>query len=188
MSIPQTPTPAKYILSILSASWETFWPDLRTELENRLGPVDSCTEPIAFTQTTYYNEELGSPIFRRLLSFSNLRKMEELAEIKIFTNAIENRLARNGKRTLNLDPGYLTLERLVLATGKNFTHRIYLGRQIWADLTLIFQNGKWQSLPWTFPDYATLEMQTLLGDIRQMYHAQAKEWKEKNNANNRQSC
>lgn len=177
MSIPQTPAPAKYILSILSASWDTFWPDLQTELEDRLGPTDYCSGLIAFTQTTYYDKELGSPIFRRLLSFSNLRNMEELPEIKIFTNALENRLAKQGNRTLNLDPGYLTLERLVLATGKNFTHRVYLGQQIWADLTLVFHGGKWQNLPWTFPDYATAEIQEYLSSIRQTYHAQIRDRK-----------
>ncbi len=187
MSIPQTPAPAKYILSILSSTWDEFWPELQAELESRLGPADYCSELIAFTQTTYYDKELGTPLFRRLLSFSDLRNMEELPTIKIFTNAIENRQSQMGKRTINLDPGYLTLERLVLATGKNFTHRVYLGQQIWADLTLIFHGGKWQNLPWTFPDYATAEIQQHLSAVRQTYHAQLKDWKE-NNTNNSLLC
>lgn len=177
MSIPREPQPAKFILSILSADWKSFWPQLQGELENELGEIDYLSPEIPFTQTTYYNAEMGFPIFRRLLGFANLRTMQHLPQIKLWTNTIENRFADNGNRTFNLDPGYLTLERLVLATGKNFTHRIYLEQGIWADLTLIFHKGNWRNLPWTFPDYATLEIQNHLTQIRNIYHAQIKELK-----------
>ncbi len=183
MSIPHEPQPAKFVLSILSANWKSFWPQLQDELETKLGKVDYISPEIPFTQTTYYNTEMGFPIFRRLLGFANLRRMEDLSKVKLWTNTIENRFANSGNRTFNLDPGYLTLERLVLATGKNFTHRIYLEQGIWADLTLIFYKGNWTNLPWTFPDYATPEIQNCLTQIRTLYHAQIKELKNQKKEN-----
>ncbi|MBT8763578.1 DUF4416 family protein [Desulfohalobiaceae bacterium Ax17] len=176
MSTPQIPKPGKLILSILSAKWELFWPGLLSTLEKKMGRVDYQSELIPFTETRYYDEELGTPIFRRILSFSPLVPLDILPEIKLWTNSIENEYAQTtnstpgNKRIFNLDPGILTHERLVLATGKNFTHRIYLRDGIWADLTLIFTKGDFQNLPWTFPDYASEKVKIHLRKIREQYH------------------
>lgn len=89
--------------------------------------------------------------------------------VKLMTHDLEQRHALDGKRLFNLDPGLLTQERLVLATGKNFAHRIYLGEGIFADLTLVFQNGQWNVLPWTFRDYAGKALQSVLSTMRQRY-------------------
>ena len=182
MSTPAIPLPAKPVLSILSARWDRFWPELKQTLEQRLSPMDHVSEKIPFTQTTYYDDELGTPISRRLISFERLIPMDELPELKLWTNTLEKEVAdTTGNRLFNLDPGYLNQERLVLATGKNFTHRIYLHSGIWADLTLIFQRGGWVDLPWTFPDYATAEIKDHLTRIRSTYtlqlqaHRQTKE-------------
>ncbi|WP_462324855.1 DUF4416 family protein [Desulfoplanes sp.] len=170
MSTPASPLPAKPVLSILSAHWDTFWDELAPVLEKRLSPMDHVSEPIPFTQTTYYDAELGTPIFRRLVSFERPIPMDGLPGIKLWTNGLETDWAAPAnKRLFNLDPGYLNQERLVLATGKNFTHRIYLHSGIWADLTLIYQRGKWTDLPWTFPDYATEEIKDHLTRIRTIY-------------------
>ncbi|MDI3492300.1 MAG: hypothetical protein PWP17_182 [Desulfomicrobiaceae bacterium] len=166
MSIPHEPAPAKAVLSILSARWDSFWPGLLSRLEAILGPADFHSDLLPFTQTTYYDAELGTPIFRRLLSFATPLPMDRLAAVKLATNAVENEYAENGRRRFNLDPGYLTRERLVLATGKNFVHRIYLGQGIFADLTLIYRKGRFEALPWTFPDYRTEAIQTILTRIR----------------------
>jgi len=174
MSTPRIPLPARAFLSILSARWEDFWPALQTGLEELLGPVDYESEPIPFTHTGYYDAELGTPIFRRILSFSRPLALTALAEIKLATNVLEKRWARDGRRLFNLDPGYVTQERLVLATGKNFPHRIYLAGGIWADLTLTFHKGDWFDLPWTFPDYATPEIKAHLTAIREMYKSDLK--------------
>lgn len=180
MSTPALPLPAKPFLSVLSARWELFWDALRPRLEKLLGAVDYESALIPFTQTSYYDQELGTPISRRILSFATPLDMDRLAEIKLRTNALENQWLTNGQRLFNLDPGYLTQERLVLATGKNFSHRVYLGQGIWADLTLIFYKGGWFDLPWTFPDYATPEIKHHLSCIRDNYktslqHAKTKD-------------
>lgn len=174
MSLPVSPLPARPFLSILSAQWSRFWPMLRQNLEALLGPVDYESELIPFTQTTYYDAELGAPIFRRILSFSAPLAMNLLSDVKLATNALEQMAVVSGQRLFNLDPGYVTQERLVLATGKNFSHRIYLSQGIWADLTLIFHKGAWMDLPWTFPDYATKEIKEHLTRIRSMYQQDLK--------------
>lgn len=171
MSTPAIPLPARAVLSILSACWDDFWTSLRPRLEDLLGCIDYESEPIPFTQTGYYDSELGTPITRRMLSFGRPLPMDELAGVKLATNRLEQEWAADGRRRFNLDPGYITQERLVLATGKNFSHRVYLSQGIWADLTLIYRKGDWYDLPWTFPDYATPEIKRHLTAIRDMYKA-----------------
>lgn len=172
MSTPQIPNPGKLILSILSSKWEVFWPGLLQDLEQEFGQADYISEDFLFTQTQYYDQELDTPIFRRILSFTRLIPLDGLADIKLFTNSLEQRFAQNKKRTFNLDPGIITLERLVLATGKNFTHRIYIGKGIWADLTLIFTKKDWKAMEWTFPDYASEDIKQRLRTIRSNYQQQ----------------
>lgn len=170
MSIPRDPLPAQAVLSVLSPCWEPLWPSLLAQLTTRLGEVDYASDPMDFDQTHYYAKEMGEGLTRRIIGFGPLINQDDLACLKLFTNELEKRYARpDGKRTFNLDPALLTQERLVLATGKNFTHRIYLGRGIFADLTLIFQQGDWRVLPWTFPDYSGQEMQNHLTRMRDLY-------------------
>lgn len=170
MSTPRIPDPALLFLSVLSARMEELWPELEVLLAAEFGPFCYLSEPFAFDRTAYYDSELGTPISRRVMGFEHLLPQDRLAAVKLQTNAWEQSLARpDGTRLCNLDPGLVTLERLVLATGKNFTHRIYLGQGIWADLTLIFQGGDWQAHPWTFPDYAASPMREHLHELRKIY-------------------
>ena len=176
MSRPRAPLPAKLVCSVLSADLDRHWPALAAALQDRFGPVEIAYPAQAFAFTHYYDRELGTPIVRRLLAFARLVPQEALANVKLATNALEDAFAGpDGRRRINLDPGLLTQERLVLATGKNFTHRIYLGRGIFGDLTLVFQAGSWQTLPWTFPDYASAGMRLLFDDIRRRYRRDLRE-------------
>ena len=170
MSIPRRPDPALLIISVLASKWKNFDPQLLNALQTDFGPLIYQSELIVFDQTDYYNQELGTPIFRRILGFKELVSQDRLVDIKLRTNEMEKEFSlADGRRVFNLDPGILNQERLVLATGKNFSHRIYLGKGIWADLTLIFQKKKWQCLAWTFPDYATQEIQEELLRLRHEY-------------------
>lgn len=173
MSTPREPAPGRLVLSALAAPdwWELSWPAFRQELQERFGPVDYETPPLAFDHTDYYADELGAPLFRRLLGFARPVPLDGLVEVKLWTNEAESEHARSDKsRRVNLDPGVLTLERLVLASGKNFTHRVYLGRCVWADLTMIYNKRQgWVTLPWTFPDYATGDMKRRLTELRALY-------------------
>ncbi len=174
MSKPEIPNPGKLVLSVLSSKWEFFCDRLQNTLAREFGAIDYQSPFIPFTETTYYDRELGKPISRQILAFEPLVEQNGLPEIKLLTNQWEKDYSRDGCRIFNLDPGLLTLERLVLATGKNFSHRVYLGQGIWADLTLIYARGDWMDLPWTFPDYAAEKTKTHLRAIREIYRRQLK--------------
>ena len=169
MSLPQPPKLAKAVIGI-------FLKDKRlvsavvSDLVKRMGPIDLASRWFPFDFTAYYEPETGAPLFRRMLAFKPLIKQSELAEIKWSTNELERKYSKTGKRRVNIDPGYLLHERFVLATGKNYTHRIYIGKGIYADLTLIYQNGAFQKLPWTYPDYAERKMFDFLKLVRNKYN------------------
>lgn len=152
MSIPRLPNDAKLIAGLLFAPGDVHTEALAA-LGEHFGALDLITEPIPFTYTDYYAAEMGPGLQRQLVSFVDLVRPETLPDIKQITNRLEDRFSRSNKRRINIDPGILTEERVVLATGKNYTHRIYLRDGIYADLTLIFQRGSYQGLPWTYPDY-----------------------------------
>jgi hypothetical protein len=168
MSIPQPPRPAKLIIGLLLARKDLF-PVLATELEAAFGRLDLVSAWMPFDYTSYYAPEMGPGLVRRVLAFRALVDQDRLAEIKLATNAVEQAHAVGGRRRVNIDPGYLLLERFVLATGKNFSHRIYLGQGIYADLTLIYRRGDFETLPWTYPDYADRPLRRFLLAVRGKY-------------------
>ncbi len=144
-------------------------------LSKSWGSVDMVSPWFRFDQTDYYEAEMGGPLFRRMLAFAELADQERLVDMKLFANELEGRFTRDGKRLVNIDPGYLLAERFVLATGKNFTHRIHLRAGVYADLTLIFQKGRFRALEWTYPDYAGEPIICFLRCVRDRYLYQLKE-------------
>ncbi|MFH1146364.1 MAG: DUF4416 family protein [Pseudomonadota bacterium] len=133
------------------------------------GEIDFASAIMDFDQTDYYNAEMGSPLIRRFVSFEQLLDPGLLPEVKHGANRVEEELKVEGRRSVNIDPGYITAERLVLATGKNYTHRIYLAGGIYADLTLIYTKGRFEVLPWTYPDYGSERVRTVFAQIRRKY-------------------
>ncbi|MFC1488238.1 DUF4416 family protein [Thermodesulfobacteriota bacterium] len=174
MSQPQVPKPAKLVVGLFLKKKRLVVP-VAKELVEQFGPIDFVSAWLPFDFTTYYEPEMGKPLFRRLLAFKTLIDQDALAQIKIVTNDLELKYTKNDRRRVNLDPGYLLQERFVLATGKNFTHRIYIGRRIYADLTLVFTKGEFQTLPWTYPDYADKKMLACLKQVRSKYVSDLKQ-------------
>jgi len=168
MSTPKAPQPAKLIVGCLLQQKPLLTAVVR-KLIHRFGPVDAISPWMAFDYTRYYEPEMGRPLVRRIMAFKRLMDQEQLPDIKRITNDLEVEFSEASRRRVNLDPGYLLPERFVLATGKNYTHRIYLAKNIYADLTLIFTQGEFQTLPWTYPDYAQPEIQKFLLQIRRKY-------------------
>ncbi|MFC1524121.1 DUF4416 family protein [Thermodesulfobacteriota bacterium] len=172
MSEPQIPLPVKLIISILfnpepECASPDVPPEVLTALTEQFGPLDLQTPVHPFTRTTYYQPEMGTPLLRTFLSFSNLVARDRLADIKLYTNQLEKTHSReDGTRRINVDPGLLTMENLILASGKNFTHRIYLRNGIFAEITLLFQNRNYIDLPWTYPDYAATDVKSFLRQVR----------------------
>ena len=168
MSHPKEPMPAKLVISVFLREKALIVPVVEDLLE-KIGDIDILSSWMPFDRTTYYEPEMGAPLFRRMVVFKALIDQQALPDIKWATQDIEKRYMQAGNRRVNIDPGYLLLERFVLATGKNFSHRIYIGQRIYADLTLIYQKGKFQALPWTFPDYADVGMHAFLEKVREKY-------------------
>ncbi len=173
MSEPGAPFPVKPVASLLLAR-EDLGPAILQELSEFLGPPDLVGPWWPFTETDYYTPEMGPNLGRRLVSFLHLADPGQLPRWKVYTNQIEAGYTLGRRRMVNLDPGYLAKERLVLATGKNYSHRLYLGGGIYGDLTLIYERGRFRSLPWTYPDYAGGEMRALLDLVRRKYLWQLK--------------
>ncbi len=166
MSLPQPPGPAKLVIGLFMREKDLLAP-LTHDLIEKFGAIDLLSPWFPFDYTNYYESEMGSPLFRRLLVFKPLIKQTDLPEIKMITNNLELKYSGHDKRQVNIDPGYLLLERFILATNKNFTHRVCISDGVYADLTLIFQNGEFKTLDWTYPDYAAQNMIEFLTKVRE---------------------
>ena len=110
MSLPQAPKPAKLVIGLIVQDRALFEP-LSVELSAGFGSVDMVSSWMPFAYTTYYEPEMGTPLFRRVLTFKKLIRQDELPKIKLATNLQEQSLAQSGKRRVNIDPGYLLYER-----------------------------------------------------------------------------
>ena len=168
MSKLQAPKPAKLVIGLFTGDLQIF-EKMVPEFISTYGQIDLVSPWMAFNCTRYYEMEMGTPLYRRLCAFQALIAQHDLAGIKMNTHRIEQSFSQSGRRRVNIDPGYMLRERFVLASGKNFSHRIYIGQHIYADLTLIYHKGCFQKLPWTYPDYADQSMLTVLERIRQKY-------------------
>lgn len=136
------------------------------------GKTDYESAAIPFTHTGYYEKEFGKNLMRNFVSFENLIMPDALADIKIKTNEIEEKLKGGENRAVNMDPGCVALSKLVLATTKDYVHRIYVGKGMYAEVTLYFKDGTFQSFPWTYPDYKTQEIISIFNHIREIYKLQ----------------
>ena len=173
MSKPKRPTPAKLVIGCFTSD-KGILEGVARKLSESFGPPDVISRWLPFKHTNYYTSEMGSPLFRRLMAFRKLIQPDTLADIKLFTNDLEGQFLTQGKRMVNIDPGYLLAERFVLATGKNYSHRIYLRAGIYADLTLIYRKGRFHPLDWTYPDYAGDAIRAFLETVRVRYLYQVK--------------
>ena len=140
----------------------------------RFGKVDFESRLIPFTLTDYYHEELGDGLSKVFISFNKLIFPQQIAKIKILANNIERKLSLGGKRLVNIDPGYLDLAKLVLASTKDYAHRIYLDKGIYAEITLSYQGKSFNSWQWTYPDFRTAEYVDIFNQIRELYAQQSK--------------
>lgn len=158
MAEASEPRLVKLICGQISARAELFDAAL-ARLEQLYGRADIVSEVMNFDFTQYYDAEMGNPLLRRFVSFDRPTSPGILADVKCATNELEREFAAAGggwaARPINLDPGYIEPSKLVLASMKNFSHRIYLSRGVYGEVTLQWHKMQWQSLPWTFPDYAS---------------------------------
>ncbi len=136
------------------------------KLAGLIGTIEESTSPALFTHTTYYDAEMGRGLKRCFVLFRPVVDRDTLPDIKLATNGIEDGYSLDGKRRVNIDAGYIALEHVILATTKGYAHRLYIGKGIHADLTLMFNNGSYRALEWTYPDYAETDTIALFNTWR----------------------
>ena len=155
------PKPVKLVVGMLSQS-EGLLVRAEAAMAARWGEIDVRSAVMPFEQTRYYEREMGAGLLRKLVGFARLIDPGALAGIKHVSNELEAALGSEPEgralgvaRPVNLDPGYVELGKLVLATTKNYAHRIYIGDGMYAEATLHYHGGQWEAWPYTYPDYAS---------------------------------
>jgi hypothetical protein len=197
-------TPVLLLLAAFSRHEEAIdWAAQRASAA--FGPVDLQSETFEFAETDYYEATMGSPLRKRFLAFERLIDPAQLVDIKLQTNQWEEDYARveasvarpesakgvlnSGNtpfaalrdvppvpRLINLDPGYLELGKLVLASTKDHAHRVYLGRGIYGEVTLQYRRDVgWQAAAWTFPDYRRADYHAFFDRCREYLHQRLNE-------------
>ena len=177
MGEPQPHADVCLVVGMLTA-FPVLFSRAATALSERFGPVIRESETLAFDFTTYYEPRMGRGIKRKFFTFERLVAPERMAEIKLRTNDLERRLAGPEfpvPRPINLDPGYVTHSKLVLATTKDYSHRIYLGQGIYAEVTLRFVGGHFEPMPWTYPDYRTEGYRAFFDEVRADFMKRSKQ-------------
>ncbi|MEW6534093.1 MAG: DUF4416 family protein [Candidatus Auribacterota bacterium] len=152
MGIEKSHPPVILICGILAANRILLDRALHL-IQDEWGPLISSSENIPFTFTEYYNKEMGTEIIRQYVCFERMIDPVEIFGIKRRSNQLEQRFISVSGRQVNLDPGYVTLAKLVLATTKDASYRIYGGNGIYAETTLYFKAGTFCPFEWTYPDY-----------------------------------
>lgn len=144
----------------------------RDQMARHFGPVVLSSDAFDFTETDYYVATMGVDLKKQFLAFERPIDPAALADIKRQTNELEAEYAALAKHTeprpLNLDPGYITPAKLVLASTKDHAHRIYLRDGIFAEITLAFRHRQWQSMEWTYPDYRREDYQDFFTSCREL--------------------
>ncbi|MFH1259296.1 MAG: DUF4416 family protein [Elusimicrobiota bacterium] len=170
----KTHPPVKLIIGFISGRKDCFL-QAQKLLVRKFGEMDFQSDLIAFDFTEYYAAEMGKDLQRKFVSFRRLIKPEDLSGIKIFTNKAEKMLSSYNRRQINIDPGYLTEAKLILATTKDFSHRIFLKNDIFAEVTMFYSHSSgYEPFPWTYPDYHSPKYKKLFKEIREIYTCQIK--------------
>jgi len=173
MTSPKKPLPAKLLIGVLSSSLELL-ELLKNKLADNFGPIDLESRVMKFNRTDYYESQMGKHLKRKFFSFKELVEQESLAQTKLAANELEKLFA--GKlpveRPVNIDPGIMLPSKIILASCKDFSHRIYIGGGVYGEITLRFQDEKYGTLPWTFPDYKKKDYWEFFYEVRKLYMKQ----------------
>lgn len=170
---PNLPTPVKLFFGVLYSE-EHLLQQAREKLIEIYGEMDVISSSFLFDLTTYYEEEMGAPIYRVFYSFRTLMDPGQLAHLKIQSILLEESLALNQRRKVNLDPGYLDYHKVVLASAKYEGHKIYLSDGIYADTTLRYSKGHFDPSPYCFPDFQKGQYEKTFLKMRERYKEELK--------------
>ena len=169
-------TPVKLICGIIAGQEDVIFRSTSLLIEH-FGPIDRSSELMDFSFTNYYEKQMGKGLKRKFLSFLEMVAPERLSEAKIQTNVLEDEIKKefgSDKRIVNLDPGYITASALIIATAKDFSHRIPLQKGIYAHLEFLFGRNDVKTLDWTYPDFRSKNYHRFFLDVRKTYLRQLK--------------
>lgn len=173
MRAPKEPKPVKLLAGLIFKQKDILLL-AQEKLVQVFGEIDFESDIFPFNFTDYYEDEMGRDLKRNFISFLTLIPADRLPQIKLKTIEIEKEFCHTGtgNRAINIDPGYLSMEKLVLASTKNFSHRPYLSSGIYAELTYLYKNESYRSLDWTYPDYKVPERIEMFNQLRIKYGEQ----------------
>ncbi|MEN3045598.1 MAG: DUF4416 family protein [Candidatus Hydrothermales bacterium] len=160
------PPKVKFFVGMISKD-EDIMKEALSILKEKAGDVEFESPLFPFEHTDYYEKEMGKNLKRKFYSFKPLREPDEIVDFKIFAIEVEKKFLDNEKRKVNIDPGYVELSKVVLSSTKNYSHRIYLGKGIYAEVTLFFAKGEFMDFPYTYPDYRTKEYKEFFKIVRE---------------------
>jgi hypothetical protein len=172
----QPPAQVKLFCALLVAPVLSL-DEIETVLAETFGSIVLRSTPMPFTQTTYYEREMGANLTRLYVAFDPLVSIATLAAVKHITNRLEARWSTpQSQRRVNIDPGYLDLAKVVLASTKDHSHRLYIGEGIFAEVTLRYRQHTFQSWEWTYPDYRMPATLTFFHQLRELYKHQLRDF------------
>jgi hypothetical protein len=143
--------------------------ETRQLIESVHGPIDLVSDLFSFSVTDYYDAEMGSNLLRAFLCLETLIDPGNLVRLKYFCTEIEERFKQNGRRIINLDPGYMDYHKIVLASFKYGGFKIYLSEGVYGDMTLYYSKGRFFPFDWGFPDFRQGLYDRFLLRVRQLY-------------------
>jgi uncharacterized protein DUF4416 len=174
MGMPGEAKPVKLFAGLLCSEASLFTA-VEEGLTDAFGPIEASTEAAPWTVSRYYEPEMGSHLLRRFVSFVEPISPETLPDLKLMTQGLERRHARDdGGRRINVDPGYVDVGKVVLASTKAAGHRLYLGKGIYAEMTLLYHDGGFRPFVYTYADFLWPETTAFLTRIRGRYLEQLK--------------
>ncbi|MFN4190439.1 MAG: DUF4416 family protein, partial [Pseudothermotoga sp.] len=169
--------PVNLVIFIFAQHLEYWLSEIIPPLESSFGKIDYISKELPFSlYTNYYDREMGSDLKGKLLSFERLIHPSLLADVKIFTNRLEEKYAVEGKRKFNMDPGYVHHSNFVLASTKSWANRVYLKNGIYAEVTLLYLSGEFRHWEFTYPNYRSEDYKRELEYVRQLYLSKRREF------------
>jgi len=169
MGTPRLPDHKVKLVAGLLFTEKAVFLKAKIAMERIFGRADFESESLDFSHTGYYAEEMGQGLKRKFLSFKRPVGLKSIYNVKLRTNALERQMTRSGSRAVNIDPGYLDLSKLVLFSTKDYSHRVYLDKGIFAEVTLFYKDSTFNPWPWTYPDYKTKAYIDIFNSLREKY-------------------
>ncbi len=158
---------------------ENQFNEAKNILTERFSDIDIETDAIPFDNTSYYDSEMGTPLFRKFTGFSRLIPPSDLPDIKIFTNSMEREFSNGGARLINLDPGYLSDANIIIGTAKNHYHRVPLNKGIYAHIEYMLRKDEFVTMAWTYPDFKKPEYMAFFKQLKDLYKKQVNQFRGK---------